>query len=88
MLAKLHPRGRGRDGLEFTTQIDRSLRLGIEGLEVAHAAPSVDDDAGLGRGGRREGGVTGLQKSREGKTGQTHARTQKIPSRMTDTQHL
>ena len=82
MLTKLNARRRGLDLLELAANVDRCLRLGIERFVVAHAAPSVDDDTGLGLAPPRLRDGLCLKERWQGQPSQTHTGTQKIPSCM------
>ena len=65
VFAKMNARGGGLDMLKLATKFRRSLRLRVKRLEVAHAAPRVNNDAGLRRTPARSRSRLSLEKSRE-----------------------
>src|SRR5260221_12332639 len=48
----MNSRSRGANGPKLATDLDRLLGLGIEGIEMAHAAVQEDENAGIGFGDR------------------------------------
>src|SRR5438445_5911504 len=50
VLGNEYLRGRGTDGGEFAAYFRRLVRLGIQGVEVAHAAVEENEDARIGTG--------------------------------------
>ena len=88
MLAKLDAGGGGGDGLELSAEGCGRIRLGIEGLVVAHAAPGVYDDAGLRLARERCGRVRlRLEEGGQGQSGQPHTGTKEVATRMLQAQH-